>query len=571
MSPNGSPGSRFPVKPQTPAVEELLNTVRGILDRLADPADRLTGKGAQVKLKEHVGEYGARRYVEGKYGPNIKAEIKIPVRGTMGPEILDRGYELKNGRVVVIEAKYDQSTLGRTGRTVFEASEAGVERVVLKPNTVKQFSPEWFQDRITEIRKTNPRLANRLKRAWMAGEIEAIVVYVDPEGNVKSVEDHTEEYAKFEREGRPAGVTGEKTPAKPRSKTQRVSPEKATSSVETASEPRPLQGRSGTQPARESAAKASEALTSRGAQAQIEPAREQLSTGRPFAEDALPAAVKGTPRVGGARVSNFRILGSMAIDIVLQFWIGAAIGVLLDLILGDPNKNAIERALRQLEPEIKTRMAKEIKSPENIKRFEAAPFDQFWFEIRFHMIWSVDRAGVANSEVSREMIGTQLKLVKVVKWPRKSEIKIIAEEKDNYALLFRLNDIEVQECVIYQPVFKDLTQGEEMAARGIPLPKDPVSHGVTRKQWLDIAHDYIVFAKKFPELKAPYQKAWNRFKFELCAAGYDDLFTPQQIENCKDLKILYQRPEEKSETDDWRLRPIEIDRGTLNKSLNRRP
>ncbi len=265
----------------------------------------------------------------------------------MGPQILDRGYELKNGRVVVVEAKYDQSTLGRTGRTVFEASEAGVERVVPKPNTVKQFSPEWFQDRIAEIRKTNPRLANRLERAWMAGEIEAIVVYVDPEGNVKSVEDHTEEYAKFKREGRPAGVTGEKTPAKSRSKTQRVSPEKATSSVETASEPRPLQERSGSQPVRESAAKAPEALTSRGAKAHIEPAREQLSTGRPFAEEALPAAVKGTPRAGGARVSNFRILGSMAIEIVLQFWIGAAIGVLLDLILGDPNKNAIERALRQ--------------------------------------------------------------------------------------------------------------------------------------------------------------------------------------------------------------------------------
>ncbi len=169
------------------------------------------------------------------------------------------------------------------------------------------------------------------------------------------------------------------------------------------------------------------------------------------------------------------------------------------------------------------------------------------------------------------MIDTQLKLVKVVKWPRKSEIKITAEEKDNYALLFRLNDIEVQECVIYQPVFKDLTQGEEMAARGIPLPKEPVSHGVTPKQWLDIAHDYVVFAKKFPELKAPYQKAWNRFKFELCAAGYDDLFTPQQIENCKDEKLLYQQPGDKSETDDWRLRPIEIDRGTLNKYLNRRP
>src|SRR4051794_12737979 len=95
----------IPVTTQTPALGQLLDEARGIIDRRNSLDDRLSGEGATNKLKESIGEYGARRHVERTFGSQIKTELVVPRRGVQGPPVLDIVYELVDGRIVVIEAK----------------------------------------------------------------------------------------------------------------------------------------------------------------------------------------------------------------------------------------------------------------------------------------------------------------------------------------------------------------------------------------------------------------------------------------------------------------------------------
>lgn len=190
---------RFPVTVQTPTAQELLDKSRGILER--KHAGELRHKGATTKIKESIGEFGSRNYVERMYGREIKTEIDIPFRGSKGPQILDQVFELENGKFVVVESKYGSSRLSKTNQTIFAVDENGIANPLTKVRSIKQFSPQWFQDRIKEIRKKNHRLANKLDQAWQRGEIDALEVHVDVEGNAYKVITHSKEWNKFRIEG----------------------------------------------------------------------------------------------------------------------------------------------------------------------------------------------------------------------------------------------------------------------------------------------------------------------------------------------------------------------------------
>lgn len=188
----GKVGKKIPVT--NPAAKELLQGTRGILDR---------GIGVENKIKEQIGEFGARKYVERVYGSSIKSEIDIPIRGRRGPSILDITWELKSKKIVVVEAKYDKSTLGRTMQIKFGGDSAGVIQIIKTQKKTLQFSPEWFQDRITELRrKGHHRVANKLDQAWRNGDIIALKIQTDAIGNVKRVVNHTDSWNTFINEGR---------------------------------------------------------------------------------------------------------------------------------------------------------------------------------------------------------------------------------------------------------------------------------------------------------------------------------------------------------------------------------
>jgi hypothetical protein len=104
----------------------------------------------------------------------------------------------------------------------------------------------------------------------------------------------------------------------------------------------------------------------------------------------------------------------------------------------------------------------------------------------------------------------------------------------------------VRERTLYEPVFAEFTQGQSLAAQRIPLSDQPRSHGVTPRQWLLVARDYIKFARGFPELKALGDSAWERFRLELCGLPEAaDMFTAEQLEACKDERLLLRVSQER--------------------------
>ena len=202
----GKNEKKFPVKIQTQEAEKLLETTRGILDCRNNPNDKLTYQGAATKIKESIGEYKAREYVKRTYGDNIAYELAVPRRyqSGKGSPILDLVYVLKSGKTVVIEAKWGESGLQQSNQIIFGGSESGVTEIS-KAKTLKQFSPEWFQEKTNELSRKggqSRRLANKLERAWIDGNIEALVIYVDKNKinnriEVKKVENHTKDWLRF--------------------------------------------------------------------------------------------------------------------------------------------------------------------------------------------------------------------------------------------------------------------------------------------------------------------------------------------------------------------------------------
>ncbi|MBW3546543.1 MAG: hypothetical protein KY452_00180 [Actinobacteria bacterium] len=117
--------------------------------------------------------------------------------------------------MLVVEVKYGKSKLGRTRREVFAASEEGdVARRVTRRGT-RQFSPDWFRDRLNELASKggdSTRIANRMRAAWTEGRIVAQVIYVDRAGNVE-VDDRTEQWRRAGMVRRPSHPAGTAAPA----------------------------------------------------------------------------------------------------------------------------------------------------------------------------------------------------------------------------------------------------------------------------------------------------------------------------------------------------------------------
>ena len=212
-----------PVTRQDADTVRALGDARQVLDRSVDPDDGLTRAGATTKIKESVGEYHARQYLQRVYGEELGQEVSLPKRGSRrgrgakGPPILDLAFELRDGTPLVIEVKYGQSKLGRTSSERFEASETGEITRRVTPRGTEQFSPDWFRARLNELAAKGGRstiLANRMREHWEQGRIQALVLRVDQAGNVQA-ESRTEHWrqAGFLRKpsGSPAAPTSGRT------------------------------------------------------------------------------------------------------------------------------------------------------------------------------------------------------------------------------------------------------------------------------------------------------------------------------------------------------------------------
>lgn len=198
---------KFPVQIQSPEVQKLLKESRKLLSRPHGNLDN--------SIKENIGEFGARRYIRQKYGEEILRETRVPRRGKGAP-ILDLVYELKSGKIIVIEAKYQKTKispetgkalapsvpLGKTNRVIFGVSEIGEIAPISQKNKLKQFSPQWFQNRLDELAKRKGealRFANKLERAWVNGNIESLAIVVNEDGQVVKVKDFTQEWIEYKK------------------------------------------------------------------------------------------------------------------------------------------------------------------------------------------------------------------------------------------------------------------------------------------------------------------------------------------------------------------------------------
>lgn len=116
----------------------------------------------------------------------ILGKVAVPRRGTDGPEIIDMVYkvETKDGKIafLVIESKYGRSTLGWVWYGKIK---------------VRQFSPEWFEMRIDEIRVTEPAFAKELENGWKKGAILPFVMKIRADGSPKAFVDYTAEWTKY--------------------------------------------------------------------------------------------------------------------------------------------------------------------------------------------------------------------------------------------------------------------------------------------------------------------------------------------------------------------------------------
>jgi hypothetical protein len=145
-----------------PDARQLIDDSVEVLDRRTSSTP-LAPAGESKALTEAVGEFGARDWAKRNFGAGI-VEVP-PIKRANGDPVLDQLFKTNDGRYVVIEAKGGRGQKGATKR-----------------GTVPQFSPEWFKDRIDELRLLGQNgLADDLDGAWRNGRIEAYEVYVDTE------------------------------------------------------------------------------------------------------------------------------------------------------------------------------------------------------------------------------------------------------------------------------------------------------------------------------------------------------------------------------------------------------
>lgn len=155
------------------------------------------------KVKELLGEEGARTSAMSAFKVTQSHLVAVPVRNNKVP-ILDLLYELDDGSFVLLEAKYDQSQLGRTNdrRTFLVGVEGGQVKqtpLVLK-DQVEQLSPQWVKQRIDEIAKHDAALADRLRKAADSDKLHILEVRsrLEADGRLSSVTtDRTREYREW--------------------------------------------------------------------------------------------------------------------------------------------------------------------------------------------------------------------------------------------------------------------------------------------------------------------------------------------------------------------------------------
>jgi hypothetical protein len=201
---------------------KLLLRIRGIrklLDRIDDPtvkqeqADKLKAvqkelatstafdaiegrlQAIENKVNETFAEEQIAFFVE--YMPEtfdirkVHKRVVVPSRGK-GPDIIDIVFEVTTtaGKraYLVIEAKYGSSRLGwvKLGKKL----------------VVRQFSPEWFDMRIKEIRKQDPVFADKLEQSWKKGQILPFVIKIVEDGTPGRFVDFKEKWTDY-RDKRP--------------------------------------------------------------------------------------------------------------------------------------------------------------------------------------------------------------------------------------------------------------------------------------------------------------------------------------------------------------------------------
>src|SRR5215203_5511466 len=152
------------------------------------------------KVKELLGEAGARAKLAETYGPGRIRYVDVPIRGTKGPPVLDILYELDSGELILVESKYGESLLGRTrDRRVYRVG-VSQGQVVKTPlplkRQVEQLDANWVKDRIAEIEKKDPELAGRLREAVKKDQLKILEVRteVDETGArlTSDITEHTE-------------------------------------------------------------------------------------------------------------------------------------------------------------------------------------------------------------------------------------------------------------------------------------------------------------------------------------------------------------------------------------------
>jgi len=172
--------------------EQRLDDLRKAYDKNGDADDT---KNKIQAVRNRINEKYAEERIDFLFMTNLPAYgIKkvlrrrtIPRRGTDGPDIIDMVFDvvLTNGKVgqIVFEAKYGSSKLGW---------------VNFKNTQVRQFSPEWFEMRIEEIRAAgHTALADELASNWKKGLIIPFLMKISSDGAPKGFFDFRIEWNKY--------------------------------------------------------------------------------------------------------------------------------------------------------------------------------------------------------------------------------------------------------------------------------------------------------------------------------------------------------------------------------------
>src|SRR5215207_20458 len=95
------------------SMEKLDDLLKELEELSKQPPSKIT-RGRLQKVKELIGEVGAREEVARIYGSNRLTHVSVPRRGKEGALVLDLLFRLDDGQLVLVEAKYGVSQMGRT-------------------------------------------------------------------------------------------------------------------------------------------------------------------------------------------------------------------------------------------------------------------------------------------------------------------------------------------------------------------------------------------------------------------------------------------------------------------------